>query len=145
MIQKAIAFSPMQTRSDKLFFKPIFVEDNCVAILQITNFQDDQLGDLNRFFSALTDGLDTILTESYGSNDQDYILDAEKGDVDSRRRIFFGKLLLVSARERLAKLDSKALAELKSYHNPPKCIHLIMKGSLYLFGLGPKECILQLS
>ena len=139
MIQKAIAFSSLQTKFDKMFFKPILIEDKCVLLLQITNLHDDRLNDLNRFLTVLTSGIGSIMTEPYGNNQQSSILDGENGDVNSKRRILFGKLLLMNVREGLTKLDSRAIAELKSYDSPPKSIFLILKASLYLLGYSPVE------
>ncbi|KAJ3371793.1 EF-hand calcium-binding domain-containing protein 5 [Kappamyces sp. JEL0680] len=60
-------------------------------------------------------------------------------DEPSRRKILFGRLMICSARSGLAKLDTKAIAELKSYKSPPRSIQLILKGALYLFGHIPKD------
>jgi hypothetical protein len=67
-------------------------------------------------------------------------VESEKIDEASRRKLVFGKLVLKSTRAELSNLDAAALAELKSYRKPPKSIHRIMKGALYLFGHSPGSC-----
>ena len=130
----------MKVKTDKMLFKPVFVHDTCVAVLQISNLEDEQLVDLDRFVSTLAFGLGEIQSEPFGTNVGDYLLDGERGDVNARRKLQFAKLLLVNARKGMAKIDFQAIAELKSYKKPPKSIHLIMKGPLYIFGHAPKEC-----
>lgn len=68
---------------------------------------------------------------------RDYFLfsetEGDKLDDDSRTEILFDRLMLIELRENVSKLDPKAYAELKSYADPPRVVHLIVKAVLSIF------------
>lgn len=124
--------APLQ--SENVTYRPVCVNNTCRAVLAIKGINEEQTADIERFLNILNIGITHIDAEEFGKAPDKYDLDAERCDNASRRKLLFGKLLLLSARKAISKIDSKALAELKSYKKPPKSIHLMVKGPLYLFG-----------
>ena len=51
------------------------------------------------------------------------VVEGEKVGDDNRTEILFDRLMLVELRDIMSKLDPKAYAELRSYHEPPKVSH----------------------
>jgi len=47
--------------------------------------------------------------------------------------VMFDRLMLEDLKENVRRLDAQSYGEMKSYHNPPKVIHLIIKAVLYIF------------
>ena len=47
--------------------------------------------------------------------------------------IMFDRLMLMELRENVAKVDSKAFAELRSYIDPPRIVHDILKAVCAIF------------
>ena len=54
-------------------------------------------------------------------------------DEDSRTEILFDRLMLLELRENVSKLDAQAYAEMKSYKEPPRVVHQILKAVLAIF------------
>ena len=48
------------------------------------------------------------------------LTEGEHVDDENRTEILFDRLMLIELREIMSKLDPKAYAELRSYHEPPK-------------------------
>ena len=111
---------------------PIFEGDKCSFVLLIKSSEDVDQGDAEKFSESLGNVL--------GKNNQaaEIKLEAENIDGQAARRVIFGKALLESARENIANLSSKSLAELKSYRVPPRVVHITLNAALYLFGADPK-------
>lgn len=61
------------------------------------------------------------------------LTEGEKKDEENRTEILFDRLMLMELRENVSRLDVKSYAELKSYKEPPKVIHFILKGVLTIF------------
>ena len=49
--------------------------------------------------------------------------------------IMFDRLMLMELRENVARLDPQSFAELKSYHEPPRIIHDIIRAALAVFNV----------
>lgn len=74
-----------------------------------------------------------ITTESREGEKREPVLEGEKKDEENRTEILFDRLMLMELRENVSRLDAKAYAELKSYKEPPKVIHFILKAVLTIF------------
>ncbi|KAK7087977.1 EF-hand calcium-binding domain-containing protein 5-like isoform X3 [Littorina saxatilis] len=72
------------------------------------------------------------ITREFAGEEKLQVLDAEKDD-DTRMEIMFDRLMLMELRENVAKLDSKAYAELKAYNNPPEIVLHILRATLAIF------------
>jgi len=100
---------------------------------------EDQLFEVEKILKTLGQAIEAAEREDISTPPSDYVLEGEKTDETARRSLAFGKHLILSVRNLLRSLDSKSIAELRSYKKPPKSIHLILKGALYIFGHTPKE------
>ncbi|KAJ3259794.1 EF-hand calcium-binding domain-containing protein 5 [Boothiomyces macroporosus] len=120
---------------------PVFTPSNgkCVAVLQIATDSIDKQEDIARYSAALGKAMKEIANESFGYEFHKEDLDCEIIDEVSKRKVLFGKVMLLQAREGIAQLDSKSIAEMRSYRKPPQSVHRIIKGALYLFGHQPKD------
>ena len=60
-------------------------------------------------------------------------------DEETRMDIMFDRLMLMELRENVSKVDSKAFAELRSYNDPPRIVHDILKAVSAIFNLEETE------
>ncbi|KAJ3276598.1 EF-hand calcium-binding domain-containing protein 5 [Terramyces sp. JEL0728] len=120
---------------------PVFspLNDKCIAVLKVSTDSSEKQEDISRYSSALGKAMKEITNESFGYEFHKEDLDCEIIDEVSKRKVLFGKVMLIQAREGIAQLDSKSIAEMKSYRKPPVVVHRIIKGALYLFGHLPKD------
>ncbi|KAJ3214781.1 EF-hand calcium-binding domain-containing protein 5 [Dinochytrium kinnereticum] len=123
----------------------IDAEKHVVAVMTVRplpgktgEMNPEDLDDVRRVTSVLASALNQIEKERFGEKDE-FALEGEWIDEDSRRGLLFSKMMLLNARELLGKLDNRALAELRSYKKPPAIIHKVLKAVLYVFGRLPKE------
>ncbi|KAL3858381.1 hypothetical protein ACJMK2_012972 [Sinanodonta woodiana] len=72
------------------------------------------------------------ITREMAGEDKTMVLEAEKND-ETRMDIMFDRLMLMELRENVSKIDSKAFAELRSYNDPPKIVHQILKAVCTIF------------
>ncbi|KAJ3333567.1 EF-hand calcium-binding domain-containing protein 5 [Blyttiomyces sp. JEL0837] len=100
---------------------------------------DDDLAEVKRVVHIMEAAVNQIHKEKFGQESLMHVLEGEKIDESTRRKLFFSKMMLLSARDSLAKLDNRAISELKSYKKPPPTIHRVLKAVLYIFGKLPKE------
>ncbi|KAJ3196481.1 EF-hand calcium-binding domain-containing protein 5 [Irineochytrium annulatum] len=132
-------------------YVPVLDEDNHVAAVLTVKVHDGLKGEIppedfdevRRVCTVLTMSMNVVHKERLGDLSEFSDLEGEMVDDESRRKMLFPKMMLLSARELLKKLDSRALAELKSYKKPPLTIHRVMKSVLYVSGRAPKEGILK--
>ncbi|KAJ3315402.1 EF-hand calcium-binding domain-containing protein 5 [Boothiomyces sp. JEL0838] len=103
---------------------PVFTPSNgkCVAVLQIATDSIDKQEDIARYSAALGKAMREIANESFGYEFHKEDLDCEIIDEVSKRKVLFGKVMLLQAREGIAQLDSKSIAEMKSYRKPPQSL-----------------------
>ncbi|KAJ3324094.1 EF-hand calcium-binding domain-containing protein 5 [Boothiomyces sp. JEL0866] len=108
---------------------PVFTPSNekCVAVLQVGTASFEKQEDIVRYSAALGKAMKEISNESFGYEFHKEDLDCEIIDEVSKRKLLFGKVMLLQAREGLSQLDSKAIAEMKSYRKPPQSVHRIVK------------------
>ena len=77
----------------------------------------------------------TLLVFPRGGSNHTFSLhytEAEQ-DEETRMDIMFDRLMLMELRENVAKIDSKAFAELRSYIDPPRIVHDILKAVCAIF------------
>ena len=53
--------------------------------------------------------------------------------------IMFDRLMLMELRENVTKVDTKAFAELRSYQDPPRIVHDILKAVTAIFSMKETE------
>ena len=53
--------------------------------------------------------------------------------------IMFDRLMLMELRENVAKVDTKAFAELRSYNDPPRIVHDILRAVTAIFSPNDTE------
>ncbi|TPX33989.1 hypothetical protein SmJEL517_g03202 [Synchytrium microbalum] len=99
----------------------------------------DDLDDVQHVASIFSNGLNMLSSVGFGALQDKTGLDADDIDQTATTNLLFGKLMLSSIRSVLSGLDSKSLAELRSYRRPPATVHKICKAVLYVFGKKPKE------
>ncbi|KAI9202222.1 uncharacterized protein BJ171DRAFT_628618 [Polychytrium aggregatum] len=106
---------------------------------EIKKLQEGDLEDIKRAVRILTNAIDYVHKDHFAKRDDASRLDAENIDDEARRDILFSKMMLLSARESLANLDSQAISELRSYKKPPATVLKIIQAVLYIFGKHPKD------
>ncbi|KAI8901952.1 hypothetical protein BC833DRAFT_575684 [Globomyces pollinis-pini] len=111
----------------------------CVAVIELTkkDSSDLKLKDIQRYAGILGEGCKSMKNQHFGYEPDQSDLDGELIDANSRHNMLFCKVMLLIAREKLGLIDSRAIAELKSYRKPPQSVHRILKGLFYLFGYKP--------
>ncbi|KAI8929228.1 hypothetical protein BC831DRAFT_6174 [Entophlyctis helioformis] len=115
-----------------------------VAVLKVETGMasvGDRVKEIEKVGSLLGNVLSKVRKDKLGAHDSgaDGRLETESIDENTRRKFFFGKILLNHVRELLFKIDAKALAELRSYKKPPKSVHRLIKGALYILARPPKK------
>ncbi|KAI8622030.1 hypothetical protein BC830DRAFT_1091244 [Chytriomyces sp. MP71] len=100
---------------------------------------DEDLNEIRKITNILSTCASMAKKEKFGDDSIVQHLDGEAIDEESRRALLFPKMMLVSARQYLSKLDNKAISELKSYKKPPIAVLKVLKAVLYLHGKKPKE------
>lgn len=106
---------------------------------KINALSEEDLSDVKRSLMILESCINHVQKEKFGQETTVEALSGENIDEESRVKMFFGKMMLLSARDLLSKLDNRSMSELRSYKHPPQTIHRIIKAVLYLFGHAPKE------
>ncbi|TPX43582.1 hypothetical protein SeLEV6574_g04970 [Synchytrium endobioticum] len=104
--------------------------------------KSDDLDDVKHVAKIFSSGLKVLKHVGFGSlqqSDKKSDLDAENIDQTATTNLVFGKLMLSAVRHALGSLDTKSLAELRSYRRPPAVVHKICKAVLYIFGKKPSE------
>lgn len=66
------------------------------------------------------------------------LTEAEQNE-ESRMDIMFDRLMLMELRENVNKIDTKAFAELRSYNDPPRIVHDILKAVKAIFDFEETE------
>ncbi|KAH3877790.1 hypothetical protein DPMN_001668 [Dreissena polymorpha] len=72
------------------------------------------------------------ITKEMAGEDKNVVLEAEN-DEETRMDIMFDRLMLMELRENVTKVDTKAFAELRSYNDPPRIVHDILKAVTAIF------------
>ncbi|EGF82528.1 hypothetical protein BATDEDRAFT_86689 [Batrachochytrium dendrobatidis JAM81] len=118
----------------------------CIALVTLksdSNMEalDERVKEISKLCKLIAGALENFKESQFGAveSTQSVHLDASSIDEMTRRRFIFGKIVLGYVRELLLKMDNRALAELRSYKKPPKSVHRLVKGVLYIFGKTPKE------
>lgn len=78
------------------------------------------------------------ITKEMAGEDKTMVLEAEQ-DEETRMDIMFDRLMLMELRENVTKIDSKAFAELRSYIDPPRIVHDILKAVCAIFNMEETE------
>ncbi|KAI6659285.1 EF-hand calcium-binding domain-containing protein 5 [Oopsacas minuta] len=73
------------------------------------------------------------LSQGYREPPKPHVLEVEDIDEKNRLAVLFSRVLLTDLRRNVEKLDSEAYAEIKSYIDPPKVIHDVLRAVLYIF------------
>ncbi|XP_060602058.1 EF-hand calcium-binding domain-containing protein 5-like isoform X5 [Ruditapes philippinarum] len=78
------------------------------------------------------------ITKEMAGEEKNVVLEAEQNE-ESRMDIMFDRLMLMELRENVNKLDTKAFAELRSYNDPPRIVHDILKSVKAIFDFEETE------
>ncbi|KAJ3417345.1 EF-hand calcium-binding domain-containing protein 5 [Chytridiales sp. JEL 0842] len=98
------------------------------------------LEEVQKVVKVLSNAVNHVQKEHFGEHGfMDDVLEGEKIDEESRRKLLFPKMMLMSARDYLSKIDNRAISEIRSYKKPPVTVHRVLKAVLYIFGKLPKE------
>ncbi|KAI9328768.1 hypothetical protein DFJ73DRAFT_964407 [Zopfochytrium polystomum] len=121
-------------------------ESHVVAVMRLKphsgkkgSVPDDDVLEIKKVVAVLETCVNHIHKEKFGHESALGKLAGESIDEESRRKMLFPKMMLLSAREYLSKLDNRSMSELRSYKKPPLTIHRVLKAVLYIFGYLPKE------
>jgi hypothetical protein len=118
------------------------ITHKCIAVFGVSQLDANsatalgQIQELEGFLPLLGTAIDKYTHKPVDHKDR------LAGEVDetSHRRMLFGKYLLEKCQKDINALTSKSVAELRSYRVPPKSVHRVLKGALYIFGHTPKDC-----
>jgi hypothetical protein len=99
------------------------------------------LEEVRKVIKVFSNAVSHIQKEHFGDHSEllDQTLEGERIDEESRRKLLFPKMMLLSARDYLCKLDHRSISEIRSYKKPPVTVHRVLKAVLYIFGKLPKD------
>ncbi|KAI9178897.1 hypothetical protein H9P43_005559 [Blastocladiella emersonii ATCC 22665] len=137
-------FSAAESRSTSIRGQAtaVPVQDNglVVAVMVVTSLaqaggamQEEDMEEVNKVAEVLGNALGNVRKQKPRKAE----LEAEQ--LDDEGELIFAKFMLDTIRDSISKLDSSAIAELKSYKQPPLTIHKVLKCLCYLFGKTPKQ------
>ncbi|XP_052802445.1 EF-hand calcium-binding domain-containing protein 5-like isoform X2 [Mya arenaria] len=78
------------------------------------------------------------INKEMAGEDKNVVLEAENNE-ETRMDIMFDRLMLMELRENVTKVDTKAFAELRSYNDPPRIVHDILKSVTAIFSFQETE------
>eukprot|EP00118_Oscarella_pearsei_P013597 m.110018 g.110018 ORF g.110018 m.110018 type:complete len:568 (+) comp37383_c0_seq2:2337-4040(+) len=92
-----------------------------------------QNAEMSRMLNLVSSAYAEVSQEVEEDEDPELVLEAESVSEESRIAIMFDRMMLVELRETAEKLVPTVFAEVKSYIDPPKVVHTILRTLLTVF------------